>query len=201
MDRVFGLLSLVFLASLSLGLRFDWFRRGGVTAYIVHLTITLLAGALGFAVFLFLLASLDILHRLPCRFPFRKGIIEAGDALRLYRTHLIAMTAAFLITLASHGAYYLCFYCAGQSLHGSVGVTPGLGDVLSIMPLVNTVTALPISMGGVGLRETLFQELLGQLAHVPPAIAALTASLGFALQASWGLLGAVTYFTNRREAP
>jgi glycosyltransferase 2 family protein len=71
-------------------------------------------------------------------------------------------------------------------------------DILSIMPLVNTVTALPISFGGVGVRETLFQELLGNLAHVPPAIAAVSASLGFAIQASWGLLGAVVFLAAKK---
>ena len=67
------------------------------------------------------------------------------------------------------------------------------------MPLVNTVTALPVSFGGVGVRETLFQELLGNLAHVPPAIAALTASLGFVIQASWGLIGAGVYLVSLQK--
>jgi len=57
------------------------------------------------------------------------------------------------------------------------------------------MTALPISIGGVGVRETLFQELLGTLAQVPPALAALTASLGFLVQASWSLLGAIAFWS------
>ncbi len=55
-------------------------------------------------------------------------------------------------------------------------------DFLSIMPLVNTITGVPISFGGVGVRETLFQALLGQLAHVPAAAAALSASLGYTVK-------------------
>jgi hypothetical protein len=66
------------------------------------------------------------------------------------------------------------------------------------MPLVNTVTSVPISFGGAGVRETLFQQLLGNLAHVPEAIAAFSASLGFAIQASWGLLGAAVYLLSRK---
>jgi len=67
------------------------------------------------------------------------------------------------------------------------------------MPLVNTVTALPISFGGVGVREMLFQELLGNLAHVPAAISAVTASLGFVIQASWGLIGAGVYLVSSQK--
>jgi hypothetical protein len=66
-------------------------------------------------------------------------------------------------------------------------------DFMSIMPLVNSITGVPISFGGVGLRETLFQKLLGDLAGMPLASAALAASLGYALQASWGVLGGLAY--------
>jgi hypothetical protein len=44
-----------------------------------------------------------------------------------------------------------------------------------------------------GAREALFQHLLSDLAHVPAAIAAFVALLGFATQATWGLAGATAY--------
>jgi hypothetical protein len=119
--------------------------------------------------------------------------VPSGEALELYRTHYVAMTAAFVMTIASHVAYYLTNFCAEQSLHNTVRRTASLVDVMSIMPLVNMITSLPISFGGVGVRETLFQELLGNLAHVSTAITAFSASVGFAIQASWGLCGAATY--------
>ena len=72
-------------------------------------------------------------------------------------------------------------------------------DFLSIMPLVNTITGVPISFGGVGVRETLFQTLLGQLAHVPPALAAISATLGYVVQASWGMVGGVAYLLSGRQ--
>jgi glycosyltransferase 2 family protein len=134
-----------------------------------------------------------LLRKLSKRTPFRPAIIESGKALQLYSTHLGLMSIAFAITVVAHIAYYLSFYCAAESLHATRSASISLIDILSIMPLVNTVTALPISFGGVGVRETLFQELLGNLAYVPPAIAAVTASLGFVMQASWGLVGAGVY--------
>ena len=109
------------------------------------------------------------------------------------------MSIAFAITVIAHIVYYVSFYCAAQSLHAARTAALSLTDILSIMPLVNTVTALPISLGRVGVRETLFQELLGNLAHVPPAIAAISASLGFVIQASWGLLGAVVFLVSSHK--
>lgn len=93
------------------------------------------------------------------------------------------MAFIFPITVIAHLAYYTSFYCAGESLRASTGHAASLADILSIMPLVDTIISVPISIGGIGVREILFQELLGNLAHVPPALAAFTASLGFAIQA------------------
>jgi hypothetical protein len=198
MDRLLGILSLVCLAGVSIGLRYDWFLRSGVTSHILWVTIALLAGAMVLVALLFVLSGFDLLARLPERFPFRSAIIEFGEALKTCRRHLPTMLGAFFITLGAHGAHYVCYYFAGQSLHESSGATASLADILTIMPLVNTVTAIPISLGGVGIREALFEQLLGAASHVPASVAALTASLGFALQASWGFLGVAAYLWWRR---
>ena len=197
MDRLFGLFSIVFLGGVSLALRFGWFKLSGATLDIAYLALGLLAGGAVLMLFLFAAIGFGLLRKLPRRTPFRKSIIESGDALILYRDHRVVMAVAFFITIVSHIAYYLSYYCAAQSLHAA-GRVAGLADMLSIMPLVNTVTSIPISFGGAGVRETLFQELLGNLAHVPKAIAAFSASLGFAIQASWGLLGAAIYLFARK---
>ena len=80
-----------------------------------------------------------------------------------------------------------------HSLEAVGGKTVGLLDFVCLLPLVNTITGLPVSLGGLGVRETLFQKLLGDLAGMPAAPAALGASLGYAVQASWGLLGGMAY--------
>jgi hypothetical protein len=193
MDRFFGLLSILFLAGLTFAIRFKWLTRSGASLHIIYLAIVLLGAALAFVVLLFWLVKFGLLQRLPKATPFREGIIQSGRALLRYRAHLNAMGFCFLITIVSHVAYYTSFYCAGRSLRVASGHAATLADILSIMPLVNTITSIPISIGGAGVRETLFQELLGNLAHVPPAIAAFTASLGYANQISWGLVGGAMF--------
>ena len=197
MDRLFGLLSIIFLGGLSLWLRFDWLKSSAASLHITYVALSLLGIGLTFAVFLFFAAGFGLLHKLPKQMPFRKEIVESAEALKLYRAHVWPMVSLFGITVASHMAYYVSFYCAAQSLHGAAR-SASLVDMLSIMPLVNTVTSLPISLGGVGVRETLFQELLGNLAHMPSALAALAASLGFVVQASWGVIGAETFLLSRK---
>jgi len=198
MDRVLGLLTLLFLAGMSLSLRFNALTRSSSSLHIVYLALALLGASFVFVVLLFWLASAGLLSELPKVTPFRKVIIESGEALRRYRTHLVTMAFAFLITVAAHLAYYTSYYCAGESLHASAGHAASLADILSIMPLVDTIVSVPISLGGVGVRETLFQELLGNLSHVPPALAAFTGSLGFMNQAAWGLVGAAIFLASQK---
>ena len=199
MDRILGMLSILFLAGLSVGVRFGWLSRSAATLHIVYLVLALLAVGSVCVVLFFGAVHFGLLRKLSKRTPFRPAIIESGKALQLYGTYPGVMSVAFAITVVAHLVYYLSYYCAAQSLQGARTAALSLTDILSIMPLVNTVTALPVSFGGVGVRETLFQELLGNLAHVPPAIAALTASLGFVIQASWGLIGAGVYLVSLQK--
>jgi glycosyltransferase 2 family protein len=198
MDRLFGLFAILCLSGMSLSLRFRWLTGSDTALRITYLALVLLSAGLAFVVLLFWLVNSDLLHQLPKATPFRGAIVEFGEAFLRYRVHLVAMAFAFLITIASHLAYYTSFYCAGKSLQTSRGQVATLADILSIMPLVNTITSVPISLGGAGVRETLFQQLLGNLAHVPPALAAFTASLGYANQVSWGLVGAGIFLASQK---
>ena len=198
MDRLFGLLTVVFLATVSFCLRFKLLIRASPSRHIALLAFILLSASLAFVVVLFWMVNSGLLHHLPKRTPFRKAIINSGKALLCYRTHLLVMACVFLITVIAHLAYYSTFYCAGKSLLTSTGHAASLIDIWSIMPLVDTIISVPVSLGGVGVRETLFQELLGTLAHVPPALAAFTASVGFAIQACWGFVGAAVFLLSQK---
>ena len=100
---------------------------------------------------------------------------------------------AFATTLLSHFCYYASFCLAARSLHGVPPPAPAMGDVFSIMPIENTLTAMPVSLAGIGLRESLFQSLLHDLAGVDAGVGALIGSLGFAIKALWALPGAAIF--------
>ncbi len=192
-DRLIGLVSLLLLVTLVVLNRFEWLKHSPQTLHITYIALALLGGS---ALFLVLLASavaLGWLDRLPGKFPLRSTILESGKAIHLYAARPWTCLAAVGLTILSHLSYYLTYYCAMHSLHAASVKTAGLFDFICVMPLVNTITGVPVSLGGVGVRETLFQKLLGDLAGVPAAPAALAASLGYAVQASWGLLGGLAY--------
>jgi uncharacterized protein (TIRG00374 family) len=193
MDRLLGLLAIVFLSAIVLVVRFNWLTQVPETAQLAYFALALLGGGFLCVALLFTMARPDLVRKFPRRIPFRNSMDKFGQALGAYRKHYVSTGIAFAITIISQMAYYTSYYCAGASLHQSSARTPSLLDILSIMPLVNTFTAVPISFGGVGIRETLFQRLLGHLSGVPESIAVLTASLGFTIQALCGLLGGAIY--------
>lgn len=193
MDRLMGLLSIFLLAILVVTLRFSWLNHFPDTAHITYVALALLGASALFALLVLGGLGLGLLGHLPKKFPFREGVLQARNALRLYGARPWICFATLGLTIISHAAYYLSYYCAAGSLHQSTGHVPSLLDFASIMPLVNTITGVPISFGGVGVRENLFQKLLGDLTGLPAAVAALAASLGYLIQASWGVLGGVAY--------
>ena len=189
MDRVMGMLSLMLLAAVILGTRYGWLSQTPVAAGLVKVVATILG--LGAAA---LAASLVIT---------RAGVLDRPAVPRYLRDLGVAFgqfskdwprtVAAFATTLVSHLCYYASFCFAARALGRGLSPAPTMGDVFSLMPIENTLTALPVSFAGVGLRESLFQRLLHDLAGVDPGVGALIGSLGFATKALWALPGAVVF--------
>jgi len=65
-----------------------------------------------------------------------------------------------------------------------------LADALSLMPVIDVITMLPVTLSGLGLREAVFQALVVPLCAVAPATAVLVSLTGFFVGATWSLPGA-----------
>jgi hypothetical protein len=64
--------------------------------------------------------------------------------------------------------------------------------------VIDAISGMPISIAGVGVRETLFEVLLRDLAGVPAETAVAASLAGFACNALWALLGAL-FFLKKRD--
>ena len=130
-------------------------------------------------------------------FPGRDRLAELALAYNLYgrawRTSLQAIGASFV----SHFGYFFTFYCAARAFAAPTIPVPTFSQLCVIMPLINTITALPISLGGVGVRETLFVVLLNRLVGVDGGVAVLISFTGFLMTAAWGVAGGLLYLGYR----
>jgi len=93
--------------------------------------------------------------------------------------------AALALSVAALLTHFSTYWFSAQAFR----LPLSLADMFTIMPLVDTLTMLPVTLYGIGLRETLFEYLLGGLFSVAPGAATLTSLGGFALQATVALLG------------
>jgi hypothetical protein len=66
------------------------------------------------------------------------------------------------------------------------------------MPVIDSISALPVTVAGVGVREKLFEVLMDDLASVPPETAIAASLAGFACNTLWALLGAL-FFLKKRD--
>ena len=197
MDRLVGLLALIVLAAVFIGLRWHWLTATPATARAVWTTLAILGASLGGIAFSFLLSGLGLVHRLPERFPMRDRFAEFALAYNLYGRAWRPTLGAFLASFPVHLTYFATFYCAAMSF-GMNGVRiPSLADLMAIMPVVNTIVSMPISLGGIGVREGLFQIFLGQLCGVGEGVAVVISSTGYLLTLFWGLIGGVIYLAYR----
>ena len=111
------------------------------------------------------------------------------------RAVLLAVALSIVALLAHFSTYWLSSRAFGLPLSPE--------DILIIMPLVDTLTMLPVTLYGIGLRETLFESLLGGIYGIAPGAATLASLGGFSLQALVALSGGllIPFTTPPKQKP
>ncbi len=195
-DRLIGLFALIAMAGVLIATQWHWLLSAPGTAKYLWTALAILGGSLAGLGVSFLLTGFRLIHKLPARLPGRDRLAELAFAYTLYGRAWRPTAAAFLLSLGVHLGYFAMFYCAAAAFRATSRI-PTFGELCAIMPIVNAITALPISLGGLGVRERLFQVFLGGLCGVSEAVAAIMSSTGYALNLVWGLLGGLFYLFYR----
>lgn len=118
-------------------------------------------------------------------------------ALDLHRKRWRFAFYSLLASFVLAGSYYLTFYAGLRSLGGEVAAT----TVIAVMPVVDTIAALPISVSGLGVRERTFDFLLSRLTGIETSEAVAASLIGFLFNLFWGLIGGLAILTARSHKP
>lgn len=197
MDHLCGLPAiLVMYAAFSLA-RWEWLAASGLSSRLALFAGIYLAVSVVGIGLLFVTAILGVTEGTPRRLPFRQHTIKFSHALILFLKHWPITLTGVALSFVIHGLYFGTFQAASQALDAGVS----LKDMFTIMPVVDVITTLPVSISGIGVRETLFESFLNQLAHVPPEIAVLISLLGFGFSVFWSLLGGALFPFYRPASP
>jgi uncharacterized membrane protein YbhN (UPF0104 family) len=127
---------------------------------------------------------------LPEKFPGREKLIEVSVAYHLYARHWRATLVAFGASIVAHLATFATFLGVAYSLRANVKIV----DFFAVMPIERTISAMPISFAGVGLREKVLQIMLNGLCGVEEGKAVLIGSLSFLIILFCCAPGGIVYF-------
>jgi len=197
MDHFAGSISMILLGFGLMLWKHEWLLQSPQVAGIVQAILIYLCGIsllIGLSV---VLCSRTLVARLPAWWPGRKKVVELSGAYFQCAVQWRRTLFAVAISLSMTAMFFLTYYFSARAY----GVDLPAGDFLAIMPTVDIISGLPVSLGGFGVREGLFVFLLGQLARVPAAVAVSVSLCGYMLTATWSLPGAALWFVRGRRAP
>ncbi len=197
MDRVLGLLALMILAAVFMACRYQWLTQTPAVASVVHGFAVILVLAVGGVAAVFAAVQWRLVERLPANVPARTKLIELAGAVAVYTRAWPTTLAGIGISFVGHSSFFFTYYFAARALRAGIAFI----DMTVILPVINTILALPISVSGVGVRESLFKTLLHDLCGVGPEKSVPISIIGFLCTVIfYGLAGGVVYLFFRSVA-
>ena len=197
MDRLLGLMGVALLTGTITAWRWDWLTSDPTSRNYIYTGLGVLVVCIGSMVVAGLVSGLRLAHRLPEHFPGRKFLASLTGAYALYGRAWLPTLAAIIISVVAHAAHYTTFFCTARALDHSGPRKPDALELYSALPVIETVAALPITPGGLGTREKLFDDMLTQLADLEEGVAPAISMLGYFCIAFWGVVGGIFYLFYR----
>lgn len=196
MDHLSGLVVvMVMTLGFTLG-RYEYFMRTPLTAGMMWSMMVFVGVSLVGVVLCLVGARWRIADRIwmpeQAREKMRQVDAAFGELTRQWRRSVAGCLIAMLVTLA----YFATFYCASQAVQGGVSLV----EILTVMPVIDVMSALPISVSGLGVREKSFEVLLGVVAAVPIEVAVMISLTGFTATLVWSLIGGLVWLGQRLVA-
>lgn len=137
------------------------------------------------------LLRLDFFYR---KLPGGRKLERLHEALLMYRTHAATLAVALIISVGVHTTTITCNFGLGRAM-GIEGVS-FLQYAIFVPVIFTAVGVIPLSLGGLGLRESMYVLTLRTVNIA--AEKALNLSFTFyAISILWSLPGAVFYLAKR----
>ncbi|PYK89660.1 MAG: hypothetical protein DME40_10085 [Verrucomicrobia bacterium] len=184
------------IKSYLVSLRFDILSQSPETRRLLWILLFLLGSSITALLTSFIISGFNLFHWLPHRFPGREKLIEVSAAYHLYARHWIATFLAFGASLGAHLATFTTFLCVAYAFNVPSAFPEGVKviDFFAVLPIERTITALPISFAGLGLREQILQVMLHNVCHASVAVSKLIGTMGFLIIFFCCVPGGIVYF-------
>ncbi len=199
LDRGLGLFVMVFFCCVMILSRIHIFLDHDGPRDAGFLMLAFLAAGVAGLVLLFqrrLLERFGLFRRLERSGRVGSWLRRAYEALYVYRHHPRVVLKAALLSLGNLVALTLACHAIGQAL----GLAVSLGDYFVLLPLISVIASVPLTPGGLGVREGLFVGLF-QAIFVPASQALVLSLLVYSTGIIWSLIGGAIYTTMPEKRP
>lgn len=214
-DRMIGMLALFAIAAAAVLLRLDFFLRYPETrAVAVALAVCMVALAL----VLVMVFRRNLFEQSAWFRKLEDSTRLGGMLSRLYRafhtclTHRGLLTITLLLSVINHLFLILAAGLLGAGLQirtvpaaspprpVAIQAAAEFGTYLTVFPVINGISTLPITPGGLGTRDAAAQLLLGVPEFGVPRSRAVTLSLLlYGVTFVWSLVGGIVYAIGGRR--
>jgi len=192
LDRFVGLFSTCTLAMLAFA-TVDAVRDANLVSVVFPVWLALVAFL---AIGLSRRAS-GLLERLVCPLlpaTVARLVVDLRQSIVVYRHRLGLLAAVWCVSLGVQLSRILVYWSAGLA----VGLHAGLWNFVGFQPTAAIIAAVPISIGGLGVRENVLVQLFGSLGF-EESLALAMSLLGYASGILASLLGGLAFAVRRIE--
>jgi uncharacterized protein (TIRG00374 family) len=186
LDRISGLGALILYTCILAAIGREWLSHSPTAVLAIQLVIAYQIVCAGLILASLYLATHGFTERPPRWAPFPELLRKMGAGYAKMAYQWGSSLRASGLSLIMLAGYFAVFYCSARAFRLDISFL----HLSTIMPIVDVVSALPISIGGLGVREHTFAKLLGELVHATEATAFSVSLIGYLLNTSWGLAGA-----------
>ncbi|MBT8044628.1 MAG: flippase-like domain-containing protein [Verrucomicrobiae bacterium] len=147
-------------------------------------------------ILLFVICSESFLGRFRKKHPWlarREHLTTYTRCLNLYRSYWKNTVASLLASIVLSASYFMAFYAALKTVQEHIEVA----TILTVMPIVDVASALPISISGLGVREKTFEYLICEMTSIGAEAAVSASLIGFMFHVFWGLVGGLVLIFKR----
>ncbi|MFT3990576.1 MAG: lysylphosphatidylglycerol synthase transmembrane domain-containing protein [Luteolibacter sp.] len=197
MDHLAGMVALALSFFVISAARFEALtEQSRLGRDIIHFSWVWFSGGLGLVALIFICASPPVHRKIHANNRFAKWpfMVQIPLIYDTYRRNWKLTLAGAAFSFALLAAYFASFWCGLRA----VGGTTSLTTVVSAMPVIESISSMPVSVAGVGVRESTFQILLKDLANVSAETAVAASLAGFSCNTFWAFLGAF-FFLKKRD--
>lgn len=195
-DRLVGMFAIMLITLVIACCFFSDLSRTLVTRSLLTTVGAVFGGFLVFLVVSLVVDHFHIWKKIPHWLPGHRFLIDIATAFSSYAQNRGALIGALFYSLVQNFFLFATTIFAAGAF-ASIPGAPKIMTIIETIPIVNTISALPVSLSGIGVREGLFQTLLNTIDGTPKSLAVLISLTSFFLTVIWSLLGGLVYLFYR----